>query len=203
MENLLLIGLGNPGAEYEWTRHNIGFRVADAVSGSCRIPLKETCRHAVYGRGNWRGKELVIAKPTTYMNRSGLAGEQLIQILNYSPNQALVICDDANLPLGELRLRKRGSSGGQKGLQSLIDHWRTTNFPRLRVGIGSAPEGMALEDYVLDEFSPDEEEQIEGIIVKARNAVLGVLTAGFDRIMNQYNRRSGDRLENQDENQSA
>lgn len=189
MKNLLLFGLGNPGREYEATRHNVGFRLADELSRHCRIPLGSGSRFAVYGQGLWEGTELAIIKPLTFMNRSGRAVGEMLSRFHASPESVLVVCDDANLPLGELRLRSRGSSGGHKGLQSIIDHLGTEDFARLRLGVGGAPAGMALEDYVLDAFAPQEQEVAEGLIVRARDTVLCSIKESIVAAMNQFNRR--------------
>jgi len=185
----LLFGLGNPGRKYEATRHNVGFRLADELSVCCRIPLHDGSRRAVYGRGRWKGKDLVIAKPTTYMNRSGWAVAELLDRFKVPPESALVVCDDVNLPLGELRLRPGGSSGGHKGLQSIIECLGTEDFPRLRLGVGSAPPGDALEDYVLDAFEAEEEAAVEGLLERARDTVLCLMQETIEVAMSQFNRR--------------
>ena len=189
VKNLLLFGLGNPGRAYEATRHNVGFRLADELSRHCRIPLRGGCRFAVYGQGLWEGTELAIIKPLTFMNRSGRAVEEVLSRFHASLESALVVCDDTNLPLGELRLRSRGSSGGHKGLQSIIVHLGTEDFARLRLGVGGAPTDVALEDYVLDAFAPQEEEIVEGLIGRARDTVLCLIKESIEAAMNQFNRR--------------
>jgi len=189
VDMLVVVALGNPGRKYEATRHNAGYLLADALSTHCRIGLKQTSCHAVYGRGRWRGCDLVIAKPTTYMNLSGLAVLELLRSFNCSPEHLMVACDDASLPLGQIRLRKSGSSGGQKGLQSIIDQLGTGEFSRLRLGIGPQPERMPLEDYVLEEFTGEEMPVVEEMILRARDAVLCCMEKGIAAAMGRYNQR--------------
>ena len=127
------------------------------------------------------------------MNRSGAAVVELLSRFEAPPEGALVVCDDVNLPLGELRLRPRGSSGGHKGLQSIIEQLGSEQFPRLRLGVGGAPEGVPLEDYVLDGFLPEEEKDVEDLIIRARDAVLCLLEETIEVAMRRYNGRSVDR----------
>jgi len=189
VKSLLLFGLGNPGREYEATRHNIGFRLADALSRHCRIGLSESARVAVWGQGTWRGQGLVIVKPLTFMNRSGRAVGEILRRLAAPLETVLVACDDVNLPLGELRLRPRGSSGGHRGLQSIIDELGTDEFARLRLGVGGAPAEMPLEDYVLEAFAPEERERVEELVVRARDAVLCLFEESIEVAMSRFNRR--------------
>lgn len=201
MERLLVFGLGNPGRQYEATRHNLGFRVADDLASFCRIPLQDGSRYAVYGEGQWKSHSLVLAKPLTYMNRSGLAVAELLERFGQSPGDVLVVSDDVSLPLGELRVRPRGSSGGQKGLQSIIEQLGTEEFGRLRLGIGPAPPGTPLEDFVLEAFLPNEEQVAQEMIWKAREATLCVLEAGMEQTMRLFNRRARSCTEVQNQDQ--
>jgi len=185
----LVFGLGNPGPEYESTRHNAGYLAIDELSRYCRIPLNGTSRHAIYGRGRWKAAEAILVKPMRYMNRSGWAVEELLQKFGYPPQSALVLCDDVNLQLGQVRLRTGGSAGGQKGLKSIIERLGTQEFPRLRLGIGPAPERTPLEDFVLDDFLASERQIVEPMILRARDAVLCVMEEGIKAAMGRYNRR--------------
>ncbi len=185
----LVFGLGNPGAEYESTRHNAGYLAIDELSRYCRIPLNGTSRHAIYGRGRWKSAEAIFVKPMRYMNRSGWAVEELLLKFDYPPRNALVVCDDVNLQLGQIRLRAGGSAGGQKGLKSIVERLGTQEFPRLRLGIGPAPERVPLEDFVLDDFLPSEQKIVEAMILRARDAVLSVMEEGIRAAMGRYNRR--------------
>ena len=189
IQSLLVFGLGNPGAEYEQTRHNVGFLVADELSIACRIPLRETARHSVYGKGEWKGHPIWIVKPTTYMNRSGRAVVELLSKIEADMSQVLVVCDDINLQLGQLRIRTQGSAGGQKGLKSIIESLGTQEFSRLRMGIGPAPSGLPLEDYVLDDFLASEQKLVDPMIDRARQAIQCLLEEGIEATMGRFNQR--------------
>ncbi len=143
-----VIGLGNPGQRYEGTRHNLGFEVVGRLAGEAGFSA---------GKGNYflgrkiiDSLEIVLLKPTTYMNRSGLAVLELVESFGLTPPEMLVVADDFNLPLGRIRLRKGGTDGGHRGLASIIYHLGSDDFPRIRMGIGPAPEGMAAEEFVLE-----------------------------------------------------
>ena len=186
--NRLIVGLGNPGAEYEGTRHNIGFAVVDAVAEKARAALAFDGRaDALVGEGRFRGRPLTLAKPLAYMNLSGTPVRHLIRRLGLDPAEVLVIVDDVNLPVGKLRLRQGGSAGGHNGVQDLIDRLGTDAFPRLRIGIGNDfPRGRQA-DYVLSPFSKDEEPVIAGAIERARDAALAFVTDGLVPAMNRFN----------------
>lgn len=163
---LLIIGLGNPGARYLPTRHNLGFRVLDRLAektGAAGFREKE---NALVCRAGLPGIELLLAKPTTYVNNSGAAVLALLVREGLDPGRLLVVCDDLSIPFGEFRLRGQGSSGGHNGLQSIIDRIGP-DFARLRIGIGPAPEGVDWADFVLSPFSPEEESGLPDIIEEA------------------------------------
>ncbi len=183
-----IVGLGNPGFEYERTRHNLGFMVVDSL---CRrmngVALRETAPHGVYTKTQWRGVPLMLLKPTTYMNHSGFAVREILNRFDTSPEEILVICDDLALPVGFVRIRARGGSGGHKGLASIIQEIGTGDFPRLRIGIGDAENDTV--DYVLSEFPPDERETVEESIEEAAEAALCFLADGTEAAMRHFNRR--------------
>ncbi len=160
---LLIIGLGNPEARYISTRHNLGFRVLDRLAektGTAGFRKKD---NALVGRAGLAGVELLLAKPTTYVNNSGTAVLSLLGREGLDPGRLLVVCDDLSLSFGLLRLRDQGSSGGHNGLQSIIDRIGP-DFARLRIGIGPAPEGIDWADFVLSPFNPEEEAKLPEII---------------------------------------
>lgn len=187
----LLVGLGNPGREYSRTRHNAGFRLADLLAAGLRRPLRSRRHQAHAVSGTLAGEPVTIIKPQTYMNVSGDAVGPWRRELKLAPAEILVCCDDTHLPLGKIRVRKEGRAGGHHGLESVIAALGTTAFPRLRLGVG-APAGRALRDYVLDEFSADEEELFATELNTARDAVLTWLAAGIEKAMNDYNGRGAD-----------
>jgi PTH1 family peptidyl-tRNA hydrolase len=179
----LIVGLGNPGREYRDTRHNIGFMIVDR--------LAELARAEFRSEKGWKSEvanaaDVLFCKPQTYMNRSGEAVRAIGQFFKIAPEQTLIIADDMALPLGKLRLRPSGSSGGQKGLQSVIEHLGTQSVPRLRVGIGSASPGDAV-NHVLGKFASSEKSLLEDTLIRAVQAVECAQTRGLQAAMNAYN----------------
>lgn len=183
----LIVGLGNPGARYETTRHNVGFMVADLLADKLGVAFKDTKHQALVAEGYWQGEKFLICKPQTFMNLSGLAVQSLVQYYKLPVQDVLVIYDDMDLGLGRLRIRGKGSSGGQKGMAHIIDCLGTEEIKRIRLGIGRPPQGIEGADYVLGTFSPEEWEIIKGVLVKACEAALAVFTEGLDWAMNKYN----------------
>lgn len=185
----LVVGLGNPGAEYARTRHNAGFMVVDRLAADLGVEVGRVWLRSLVGLGYLDGKRVILAKPLTYMNRSGEAVGLLLRWYGLTPQDLLVISDDLDLPVGQLRLRRSGSSGGHRGLQSIIEHLGGGGFARLRVGIGRPPEGVAVVDWVLSEFTPEEQPEVERALAAASQAVRLALTEGLEAAMNRYNAR--------------
>ncbi len=183
----LIIGLGNPGDEYERTRHNVGFMVVDALAEKTRINLKNRGQ-AVTGSGKWRGRPIVLAKPLTYMNRSGLAVQALVRKLKMDPTDLIVLVDDINLPVGRIRLREKGGTGGHNGLEAIIDCLGTDSFPRVRIGIGNEFSRGGQSDYVLSPFLEEEQPSIDKAVEMARGAALAYVTDGITTAMNRFSR---------------
>lgn len=200
----LIVGLGNPGEKYHHTRHNIGFAIADATAKRTRLKLSPggSSKRSVWrtwlkrqdlaesGQGTYQGHAFTLIKPLTFMNRSGEAVVSYLQVLDLEPHHLLVIFDDISLPVGTVRLRKKGGAGGHNGMQSIIDHLGTADFPRLRFGVGSDFERGEQVDYVLSPFASEEQEVVETAVTQATDAVLTMLQEGIDIAMNRYNRRS-------------
>ena len=183
----LVVGLGNPGKEYVCTRHNIGFRVVDAVAERWAVPLGLHSKwRAFLGQGGPQG--VALMKPQTYMNRSGEAVGAFCRYYRLKPCEVLVVLDDLALPLGRVRLRLGGSSGGQRGLESILAHLGTREVPRLRVGIDAARGHVP--DYVLSGFSREEQPVVDGAVLRAVDAVEEACRAGVDSAMNQFNKLS-------------
>lgn len=183
----LVVGLGNPGPEYENTRHNVGFRVVDALADRLRVTSFDREHSALVGRGQFKNRTVGLAKPMTFMNRSGNAVAALCDGYDLLPGDLLVIVDDLNLPVGTLRLRPNGSSGGHNGLEHIAQRLGTTDFPRLRIGIGNDfPDGGQV-DYVLAPFSAEQEPLVDETIDNAVEAVLTIVRADLDTAMNQFN----------------
>lgn len=190
----LIVGLGNPGAQYENTRHNIGFRVADELVHRLggEYTSWENCRTA---RTRTSGDSILIAKPQSFMNLSGFPVTALLGYYKIELPSLLVVADDVNLPLGRLRARARGSEGGHNGLRSIIEQLGTEEFARLRVGVGRGDKRRDLADHVLAKFEPDEREEIERAIGRAADAAELFLADGIVRMMNAFNSKG---LENQE-----
>lgn len=188
--NRLIIGLGNPGPDYEGTRHNAGYMVMDRLAEQMNIPIREEAASSVIGEGRWRGRPIALAKPMTFMNRSGQAFQALRRRYGLKPEDILVIYDDIALPLGSIRLREKGSAGGHNGIQNITDHLNSTDFPRLRVGIGdNFPRGGQVR-YVLEPFLEEERSDVEKAIDGAAEAALCFIRDGMLTAMNRYNKRS-------------
>ena len=184
----LIVGLGNPGMRYEHTKHNVGFRVIDALyEEHCRSTSYISICKSIIREATWHDTPIILAKPMTYMNNSGAAVAALIRRFEIPLTELCVVYDDVHLDIGVLRMRQKGSDGGQKGMKSIIHHLGTTAFPRLRIGIGE-PIGE-LTDYVLTEFSEDEEIDIAHTIHRAVDAIETFVKDDILTAMNQFNRR--------------
>ena len=181
----LIVGLGNPGKKYEHTRHNMGFEVIDLLSDLSQIDVDKDVFNGLLGRGKIFDKDVMLLKPQTYMNLSGTAVKTVMDYYKIELSDIIVICDDMALPVGSIRLRSKGSSGGQKGLQNIIDLLGTEEFKRIRIGIGE-PEFDAI-DYVLGKPLKEELPQIEEAIKNAVEAIKEALKTDFDRAMSKFN----------------
>ena len=181
----VVVGLGNPGKRYERNRHNVGFHCVDLLAARHGISLGDRRAHAVLGQGGLDGASVVLAKPRTYMNRSGVAAVYLAQRFGVRPSHLLVVTDDMDLPLGTLRLRAAGGSGGQNGLNSIIEELGTQDFPRLRIGIGR-PLGGAVQ-HVLSSFSAEEDEAVREVLGRAADVVEACMADGVETAMNRFN----------------
>jgi PTH1 family peptidyl-tRNA hydrolase len=192
----LIVGLGNPGAKYAHTRHNVGFDVVDALAYRWQISLSENRRFkGDFGEGMAiAGQKLALVKPTTYMNRSGQAVRAIVDWYKLDPASVLVVYDDMALPLGRLRIRPSGSAGGHNGMKSLIAHLGTQAFPRVRVGIGSTQQSseraQAVVAHVLGKFAPDEKPIVDQAIQWAVAAVETIVKNGTESAMSDYNGRT-------------
>lgn len=184
----LIVGLGNPGKRYERTRHNIGFVVLDQLATQYRIALNQTACGALIGEGTIEGEVVVLAKPQTFMNRSGEAVACLVREHGIQTAAIVVINDDLDLPFGRIRIRPSGSPGGHRGLLSIAESLGGAPFSRVRVGIGRPPEGVEPADYVLEPFAAAEKEQLNDCAQRAAQSVACLMRDGIDRAMAIYNR---------------
>ena len=186
----IIVGLGNPDRKYQNTRHNIGFDVIDAIAEKNDIVLGEKKHKAVIGKGIVAGEKAVLVKPLTYMNLSGESVRSVIDFYKVDErNELIVVSDDINLDMGQIRIRKRGSDGGHNGLKNIILHLGHNEFIRVRMGVGAKPPKMDLADYVLCHYFEDEREVMNEGARTATLAIEMIIAEGADVAMNKYNVR--------------
>lgn len=184
----LIVGLGNIGSEYQHTRHNIGFDMADALAIKLGITY-ELSKLAIYGKGTFKGHQIHIIKPTTYMNLSGRALKYYKTLLDIPTENCFVLVDDLALPFGQLRIRTKGSSAGHNGLKSIEEELQTQEYPRLKFGLGNDfPRGRQVE-FVLGKWNKDELEKLPERIQTATEIITSICTAGIQHTMNLYNNK--------------
>lgn len=185
----IIVGLGNPGREYENTRHNVGFLVLEKLAAKEHISILEKKHKAIIGKGMVAGQKCVLAKPQTYMNLSGESVRQLIDFYKVDETaELIVISDDVSLEVGQIRIRKKGSAGGHNGLKNIIAHLGTDQFPRVRVGVGAPahPEHEMI-DWVIGHFTAQERKAVDEAIGRAVDAALCVIEKGVPEAQNRYN----------------
>lgn len=186
----IIVGLGNPTAQYAGTKHNIGFDVITHLADTYNISLDIKKHKALCGKGMIEGQKVILAQPQTYMNLSGESVRELMDFYKVADDELIIIYDDISLDLGQLRIRKKGSAGGHNGIKSIIQHLGTQEFPRIKVGVGAKPQGWDLADYVLSRFAREEEETVRESLKQASAACKCILLDGMDAAMNQYNRKA-------------
>mgnify|MGYP004525752077 FL=1 len=185
----IIVGLGNPGREYEQTKHNVGFRVIDKLADKYNIDVTKFKHKAFTGDGMINGKKVFLVKPQTYMNLSGESVKEVMSFYKVPIENLIVVFDDISLPMSMIRLREKGSAGGHNGIKNIISHMGTDGFARVKVGIGEKPNGWDLADYVLAKFNKDEEPLIEAGIDKAAEAVEMMLDGKMRDAMNKFNKK--------------
>jgi PTH1 family peptidyl-tRNA hydrolase len=192
------VGLGNPGSAYSGTRHNLGFVALDELAREERLAWSHSRKHESEV-ASWNvtsraatATTVHLAKPLTFMNLSGKAVRSLADYYQLEPRSILVVCDDCSLPLGDLRLRRRGSPGGHNGLESVAEHLKSNDFPRIRLGIGPRPPGIDLSDHVLSRFRPEEKSAIDRLTSRAVLAIRATLFFSLEKAMNEFNRKQSD-----------
>jgi PTH1 family peptidyl-tRNA hydrolase len=186
---LAVIGLGNPGKEYERTRHNVGFQVLDRLIARHLPAMMARKFRASWGFATVEGRKVLFAKPLTFMNRSGEAVSEIIKYFGIGPDRVLVIHDDLDLPFVRIRIAQRGGAGGHKGVQSIIDHTGSADFPRLKMGIGRPKYGEPVETFVLQPPYPEDREEFENMVAHAEKAAGVILATCLSDAMNEFNRR--------------
>jgi PTH1 family peptidyl-tRNA hydrolase len=184
----MIVGLGNPGKKYETTRHNIGFLVVDEIFKACEVKSTQDKFKASVAQVTYEGNPLYLVKPQTYMNLSGEAVYAIASYFKIAPSEIIIICDDLDLPVGKIRLRESGSSGGQKGLNNILQLFSTQDVPRIRFGIGKNSL-IETADYVLGKFEQEHIETVKTGITQAKEAALMAVKKDFVTAMNHYNKR--------------
>lgn len=187
----LIVGLGNPGRQYEGTRHNMGFDTIDYLVEKHRIPQSGVKFNAMYGKGIIGGEKVILMKPLSFMNLSGGPVREMANYFKIDPEtEMIVIYDDIDLEPGQLRIRKQGSAGGHNGIKDLILKLGTQKFLRVKVGVGAKPKGWDLADYVLGRFSASDRKIVDESIERAGDAVEKMISQGADAAMNEYNKKT-------------
>jgi len=182
----LVVGLGNPGVEYAWTRHNLGYQVVAALAELWKIPLKRKTLDNCWGQGRFAEETVILAQPTTFMNLSGRAVSCLMAYMTLSPNDLVIIHDDLDIPFGSLKIVERGGAGGHRGVLSIIETLGTQEFLRVKMGIGRPPPHISPEDYVLTHFPFKEAETIVEFVVRAAQAVETLLESGLAAAQHRF-----------------
>jgi len=197
----IIIGLGNPGKRYKGTRHNVGFETINKMAYDHNITLKNHSRFRSFvGEGKIKNTPILLVQPMTYMNLSGEAVRLILNFYKLPPEEIIVIYDDVSLPVGDIRVRERGSAGGQKGMVNIIAQLKTDEFARVRIGVGDKPPGFSLADYVLSRFLKEEwDDMIQGI-TSAGDAAEEILQAGTISAMNKFNKRLANKKEESNDN---
>jgi PTH1 family peptidyl-tRNA hydrolase len=185
----LIVGLGNPGPEHAWTPHNLGFLAIDGLAERASIRVTRPEAKAQVGIGRLAGQDVILAKPQTYMNLSGVAIRMLLEKYELDPAQMIVLVDDVDLPWGSIRIRERGSAGTHNGLKSIVSSIGTQEFPRIRLGVGPEKLWGALSDYVLGTMRRGERETAAQMVADAAAAVESIFTEGVSKAMSRFNRK--------------
>ena len=187
-ENWLIVGLGNPGKEYDHTRHNCGFQAIDILANNLGCKIDKGKFQGLYGQTSYKGKKLFLLKPQTYMNLSGRSVLQLSSYYHIPPARIIVLFDDISLQPGRLRVRADGSAGGHNGIKSLIQELGAQEFPRVKIGVGAKPNPQQdLADWVLSGFSSEEKKALEASLPKAAEAALCIVEKSVTEAANRFN----------------
>ena len=186
-DTYVIAGLGNPGKEYEETRHNMGYKAIDVLSSDESIEVKRSKFHSLFGRGTIAGKKVILVKPETYMNRSGIAVREAAMYFDVAPQNLIVIYDDIDLPAGSIRIRKSGGAGTHNGMKSVVQELGTKDFIRIRIGVGAAESGEDLIDRVIGKVPEAEKKLLQKAAAEAADAARDIIAIGVDNAMNKHN----------------
>ena len=184
----IIAGLGNPGKDYETTRHNTGFLFLDVLSEKLGFEIKKLKFKSLYADTMIAGKRCIVMKPQTFMNLSGESVRDAAQFYKIPPEHIIVIFDDINIPVGNMRIRRKGSAGGHNGIKNIIYHLGSEDFPRIKIGVGKNAEDVDLKEYVLDGFSKAEAEKVRSVMDDACDAVELIIRDNIEEAMNRYSR---------------
>jgi len=187
-----VVGLGNPGLRYEFTRHNIGFRIVDSLAQEIEIEFKKVkSYYSLISRGMINNHKVILIKPQTFMNLSGRAVSKVVSYYKMPLQDLLIVYDDLNLELGQVRIRKKGSAGGHMGMESIMQYLNSEDVPRLRIGIGNPSVNFNFDcvSYVLSNFNGDEKDKIKKVIQLSTEATKTIIEDGFEKAMRKYNRK--------------
>ncbi|MBM0045792.1 aminoacyl-tRNA hydrolase [Anaerococcus sp. mt242] len=182
-----IVGLGNPGLQYENTRHNVGFLTIDYLSEKYNIPVKKLKHKALYGQGEISGQKVMLIKPQTYMNNSGESVRDFKNFYKFNDDELIVIQDDIDIDFGKIRIKKKGSAGTHNGMKSIIYQTQTDKFPRIKISVGQKPEYMDLANFVLSGFHGNDIDIVREEIIMAAEAIEMMLESNIDKAMNKYN----------------
>ena len=183
----LIIGLGNPGKEYENTRHNMGFKALDALASDAGIEISKSKFHSLIGRGTIAGEKVILCKPQTYMNLSGTAARECAMYFDIPRENVIVIYDDLDLPIEAIRIRKSGGPGTHNGMKSVVQQLGITDFPRIRIGIGAQKDDGDIIDHVIGKVPKSEQALLDAAAAKTAEAVVDIIRLGIDNAMNKHN----------------
>ena len=185
----IIVGLGNPGIPYRMTRHNIGFQVVDRLAKLSHIPIRTKRFKSLYGTGWIDFQHVVLAKPMTFMNRSGEAVKKTADFFHVEKEDLVVVHDDLDLPFGRIRFKKKGGDGGHQGVRSIIESMGGNDFLRLKVGVGRPPLGMDPAEYVLEAFDKVEQSHLDQVVSQAAESLRVMLLEGLEKAMNQFQKK--------------
>lgn len=184
----IIAGLGNPEPKYEITRHNAGFLAIDRIADNANVSIKKMKFHALIGEAELGGERCLLLKPLTYMNKSGEAIAEAMRYYQIPPERVLILFDDISLDPGKLRIRQKGSAGGHNGIKSIIEMTKSSDFPRIKIGVGKKPHpDYDLADWVLSKFKKDELPLMDEAFTNAADAAVMIVSGSIDRAMNRYN----------------
>ena len=185
----IIVGLGNPGVQYRMSRHNIGFQILDRLAQISHLSIRTKRFQSLYGKGSIDTQQVILAKPITFMNRSGEAVKKATDFFQLGVEDLVVVHDDLDLPFGRLRFKRRGGDGGHQGVRSIIESLGENKFLRLKVGVGRPPEGMDPAEYVLEAFDKMEQSRLDQVLSQGAESLRVMLLEGLERAMNQFQKR--------------